>query len=61
MPKNSQANQQKLEIALKKINSIYEEFKKELAILKAERMEIVKKINKKSEDKKIQEILKKIR
>ena len=61
MSKNNQLDQEQLEIALKKIDSIYEEFKKELAILRSERIDIVKKINKKSEDKKIQEILKKIR
>lgn len=54
-------SQQQLSIALKKIDNILNDFHKELARLKAERIKIIEKINKKSDDKRIQEILKKIR
>lgn len=54
-------SQQQLQAALKKIDKIYSEFQTELAHLKADRLKIIEKINKKADDKKIQEILKKIK
>ncbi len=54
-------SQQQLQAALKKIDNIYREFEYELALLKAERIKIIDRLNRKSDDKKIQAILKKIK
>jgi len=53
--------QQQLNDALAKIDSIYAEFQKKLAVLKADRIQIIDRINRKNDDKKIQEILKRIK
>jgi oligoendopeptidase F len=54
-------SREQLQKALDKINSIYSDFQTELARLKAERIQIIDRINKKADDKKIQEILRSIK
>lgn len=54
-------SQQQLQAALKKIDLIYSEFEQELALLKAERIKLIDRLNRQSDDKKIQAILKKIK
>lgn len=54
-------SQQQLQTALKKIDAIYSEFQQELARLKVERLKIIERIDRKSDDKKIQAILKNIK
>lgn len=54
-------SQKQLETAMEQIDSIYGEFQKELARLKKEKIQIIDQLNKHADDKRIQEILKKIR
>lgn len=54
-------SKKQLQAALAKIDEIYAEFRRDLAILKKERRQIIDRINKKADDKKIQEILKRIK
>lgn len=56
-----QLSQADLKSALEKINALHANFQKELAALKAARIKIIDRINKKSDDKKIQEIIQKIK
>ncbi|MFA5020748.1 MAG: hypothetical protein WC517_01660 [Patescibacteria group bacterium] len=53
--------QAEIKTALIKIDTIVAEFRQELARLKKERIQIIDKINRKADDKKIQEILKRIK
>lgn len=56
-----QLSQADLKSALEKINALHVNFQKELAALKAARIKIIDRINKKADDKKIQEIIQKIK
>lgn len=54
-------SQKQLKTAMDQIDSIYSDFQKELARLKKEKVQIIEQLNKHADDKRIQEILKKIR